>query len=606
MKKLRLYVGLILGGLLTQNFSLCAAVEKEARSVAVKLERSKRAKKTRENVIFIDDQAYDEANSGLGDVSKGFSIDANTKVIWAVQDHTKKVDGPITWADESAVFELDKDLYLGPNAALIGAYYKINKIYVATLDGNGKNIVLGNNMNLTGIALMSDIAFDGQGSFSITMDNTGFAESSGLFYGYSADVRPNLKFKNMTLNFSADANRAFLYNPFYALNKVYLKNTVINTQILNGEYGFPLSFDVKNGFSVDCNCTIKRINSDASVRLGDYDTSTPLTIKSGASLLIDCRKFGNVASVAMADESSLLTLRSTVFCSGAEGMVVDGGIVKYDGAVQLYNGNVGENLNADPQKALVFNDSVAEEYMVNAVRDIHGYFLDGAQLYLGIHDDNLAYYRNGLTIGANTIVLWDTDGIMNGKVRFAGPTSVLSLEENLALSDSGQLFNIDGTIPNNGTLMTNGYVVVQKIGDMNVEAYSLGMVIPANTVMLWSVSDPEASPISSITWTDQSSLFRLANDIYLGGGALTGGQFYATSAVFFDGQGYTLHLTDDTRLQAKYVVGKTNLIAVSGLTIDGHGNAILCVDSDSLISWNSNGENLSLQDVAFEYLTGLV
>lgn len=552
--------------------------------------------------------------------TSGFIIQPYVTMVWAVQSpELYPINGPITWADQSSILSLNNGLYLGPKGQFVGSSYNGEwgtLAHLAAIDGQDCTIHLSNNISLPGIAALSDIAFDGRGQYTIEMDNTYNTEASATFWGQFASIPPTITLRNLNLNLSVNGQDASYYFPFFALNQVELDNTKLNADFFNGcGSRYSLSNGIINGFIIFNHSAITQKNSPCGIELGTsyYDYATPLALDSDATLLVNAPKFSQVQNIVMDNNSASIRLKNTDFYSGNSGLVIEGGNLEYEGQVALFNGSYkyaldgvysdGEFVpNTDPENAFVFN-RVAQNTLPKASLSIHGFVKTNNTTTLGINESNAASFVDGFTIPTNSTYIWDSCAIITGFIEFTDSSSILELRQPLTLGDTGGLFAVDGSIPNNGTIHQNNFPIIQIIGESGSADYAEGFTIPAGTTMVWNVPNPEEHSINGpIIWGNQSSLLQLKSNIHLGKDAVLAGGIYEDwniNAIFIDGKKQSIVLHEDTQ-----IVGASNaptgLFTGSDLSIEGRGNKLSCPNLYLIGGW-TEPNTLELKNITFEF-----
>lgn len=498
-------------------------------------------------IVVVDDALYNDPNSELGDIKNGFTIQENMIVDWAVSSpDTQKVNGPIVWTSNFSTLKLSNNLKLGAQGSIIGGFSQVDQQNSIKLDGQGNTLYLENNLTIedlnftTRIGIISDIIIDGQGTL-VTLNN--------FDTFFSTNQSPHkVTFKNMTFSFTEGKE----YWSIFTDNNYILDNVVVlcphDGNLLWSE-SMPSSLTLRN--KVSFGSENQRI---ALVGAGSDKTQT-IVIDAGA----ECRINSGVhfqtgdsslgyADIIMTDQTSTIIFDNCNFYTGALGSIIIGGTIKYANYMQIFNGDYTTPFVANTEKSNAYITYATEEYVPGSMVHVYGIKLEAN---LAITDKNARLYKNGFTIPANSVYVWDSSVQVTGAIQFTNNTSMLVLNQNLGLSETGSLFDVNGNIPNNGQLKSpHAWQVTQTINDLNSPKYQKTFTVPENARYTWNSTVTIEGIVQSAA---TNGVLALAQDLHLGenGSLLIGNN----ENIELNGNTVTKTITDDSA--GNYTAGFT-------------------------------------------------
>lgn len=537
--------------------------------------------------IVIDDTAYATGRGPLGDVSSGFTIPSKTTVQWAVTTPaTQPVTGTIKWADSTASLNLASDLYLDGKASLAGT---------ASIDAQGNTIKLNTDVSLdpissistTGIGIISDLIIDGQGHT--------FTWNSFLRFLSNDKQEHTFTLKNTTLVVNQ-------YLPescpiFFTKNHNILDNVTLLC---------PKQAKVAS-IGCDCKITIRNLVSIGAtgqhILLALSQNNFPVTIESNGILQINpgvnfitgqAKKSSSL--ITMTDATSKLLLDGCNFYTGSRGLTLETGMLEYNNAVSIYNGDYTNPFvaNTDPNYALVLASSLNEVTNGGASATVYGLKIKETE-DITIDNSNVATYMNGFTIPSGTTYSWNSTTTLSGPIIFTDSTSTLQLYANLVLDAQAALFSTNGTIANSGTLTYNNFRITQLIEDgANAAGYTSGFTIPINTTYVLNTSQTITGPIY---WQDATACMQLDSSLTLGSITL---QNNTQNYLPIDGNGNTITLTGNATIDNGAL--PAGIMILSDLVIDGQGytfswnDFIHCMSTDGIFVIAGRAKNLTIKN----------
>lgn len=284
----------------------------------------------------------------LADCTDGFIISADSTVTWNDATARTRVQGPIIFEGYTAVLDLASDFYLGANGNLIATDYDIS------IHGHGKKIVLGGNILLNNgilcdICLFSNLTIDGKsnGSRNYVLR----CENFDSFYDCTEDSQSaSLTLQNLV--FEAGVTEFLQFGPFHP-TPIFTVKTVFNNVIVHGLRTDinPLFRDEGYSLAIQGNVIFEKNTGTGNYfKVVDWRfrqrPSIAITIAIGATLKFDgcivelARSTESTScSIALANTNSTLWLNNTNFYTGANGLTLNNGVLRYFGTVNIYNGD---------------------------------------------------------------------------------------------------------------------------------------------------------------------------------------------------------------------------------------------------------------------------
>lgn len=424
-----------------------------------------------------DDSSSSSSSSSVNTIfyTDGFIVPAHATYIWNLSVPASfVVDGTITFADVTGRLELRSDLYVNDNAVIA------QEDYVQLIPRDEQIINAGNSdaILVQGIDdcnvndYLAGYEFNGDTTFIWNVTDPESKKVTGNFT--FSGLTDNLGLLLLSDLYIAASGKLFEVSGGIIVNSV---SSVALVPVIIRTNGNTIFQDI-----------------DPSIRTAS-DYAHGFTIPSSATFIL-LAELTVDDPIIFTDATSCLDLRDNLY-------LVRTGIL-FDRTGLPNNG--GKLINLD-HKIIT--------------QDITNLFL-GA--YINFKDI-------GFVVPADTVYDWQSTTSVSGKIMFADESATLSLYADLALTDSGIIFDHEGDIlpvlgntdiPA-GQLLMHSHRITQQLSDVFVGSFDDlsqdyitspdGFIIPVNTTYIWSGTPTLFKPHGDVKMTDTTSLLVLLSDI---------------------------------------------------------------------------------------------
>lgn len=506
-------------------------------------------------------------NDNVASYLSGFTIPANTIVVWNVADNKKLVNGPIVFKHATSTLILNNNLYLGAKGGLSSDFSLSGQAsgpFLISIYGNSKTIFMSANLTLPDYSLVN--------SSDLTIDGGGKTFTAHKFYGFNSTVT----LKNMALNVDiAVGNGALFSGGNTTLDAVTIQSSASNLWLC-GPSDADTTLTTKNQVIFAANTVVSRylVNNGTLINNGIFALNSNHNIVNSGTIK-------NNGVVALPDGVSITGPAMTG--AAAVPLLQDGSSIKTSGGtftpdncangfVVIGSGIINDDVTVGASGNVAILPSAILQVATGTRFVNNGKFLNMGTLALPL----------GAKIGAGTGV---TGAVAAG--------SLATLRAGALKSTLGGYLVpvLEGTCT---IAATGGVFTPADCAD--------GFVIPASSTVTWNDGIPAKTKINGpIAFAAGSSILKLASDLLLGVKGNFTGSFSWDDAINIDGQSHSIVLGGDVNVNN----GQYCWISLySPLTIDGGAAKSNFRGEDFDGFWISNENNpvtLTLKNMAFTF-----